>query len=106
MVDITDVNLVLDEVREALTSEDWDRAIALVEALRPPDQADVFEELSPDTQSELLPRLNPEDSADILEELSPQSGLKTDIIEKTKRDFTRFSGSRQTWQNLVPWLKC
>ena len=67
MVEITDMNVILDEVREALTAEDWDRAVELVEALRPPDQADVFEELSPDTQSELLPRLNPEDSADMLE---------------------------------------
>ncbi len=76
MVDITDVNLVIDEIREALNSEDWDRAVALVEALRPPDQADVFEELSPDTQSELLPRLNPEDSADILEELSNEDAIE------------------------------
>ena len=66
MVNITDIYNALDDVREALTAEDWDRAVALVEALRPPDQADVFEELSPDTQSELLPRLNPGDSADIL----------------------------------------
>ncbi|UCD97495.1 MAG: magnesium transporter [Chloroflexota bacterium] len=75
MVDITDVNLVLEELREALTAEDWKRAVALVEALRPPDQADVFEELPPDTQSELLPRLNPEDSADILEELSDEDAI-------------------------------
>ncbi len=76
MVDITDINNALDEVREALTGEDWDRAVALVEALRPPDQADVFEELSPDTQSQLLPRLNPEDSADILEELSDEDAVE------------------------------
>lgn len=75
MVDITDVNIVLEEVREALTAEDWDRAVALVASLRPPDQADVFEELSLDNQSELLPRLNPEDSADILEELSDEDAI-------------------------------
>jgi magnesium transporter len=96
VVDITDVNLVLDEVRDALTSEDWDRAVALVEALRPPDQADVFEELSPDTQSELLPRLNPEDSADILEELSDEDAIEvatrleaedlTRIVNKMEHD--------------------
>jgi Mg/Co/Ni transporter MgtE len=49
--ELTNMDEVLDEVRQALTSEDWDRAVALVEALRPPDQADVFEELPPDTQS-------------------------------------------------------
>jgi len=76
VVDITDMNLILDEVLDALTVEDWDRAVALVEALRPPDQADVFEELSPDNQSELLPRLNPEDSADILEELSDEDAIE------------------------------
>ena len=76
MVEITDMNVILDEVREALTAEDWDRAVALVEALRPPDQADVFEELSPDKQSELLPRLNPEDSADILEELDDEDAIE------------------------------
>jgi len=59
VVDITDINIVLDEVREALTAQDWDRAVDLVEALRPPDQADIFEELSKDDQSVLLPRLNP-----------------------------------------------
>ena len=76
MVDMTDINDALDDVREALTAEDWDLAVSLVEALRPPDQADVFEELSPDTQSELLPRLNPEDSADILEELSDEDAIE------------------------------
>jgi magnesium transporter len=76
MVDITDIYNALDDVREALTAEDWDRAVALVEALRPADQADVFEELSPDNQSELLPRLNPEDSADILEELSNEDAVE------------------------------
>ena len=76
MVDITDINNVLDEVREALTAEDWDRAVDLVEALRSPDQADIFEELSKDSQSELLPRLNPEDSADILEELRDEDAIE------------------------------
>jgi magnesium transporter len=76
VADYTNIDDALDEVREALSAEDWDRAIALVEGLRPPDQADVFEELPPDTQSELLPRLNPEDSADILEELSNEDAVE------------------------------
>ena len=65
----TDIDTVLEEVRTALTQEDWNRAAALVESLRPPDQADVFEELSIADQEGLLPILDPEDSADILEEL-------------------------------------
>ena len=76
MVDITNINVLLDEVREALTAEDWDRAVNLVEALRPPDQADIFEELSKDNQSELLPRLKSEDSADILEELRDEDAIE------------------------------
>lgn len=75
MIDLTNLDEILDEVREALTTEDWDRAVSLVEALRPPDQADVFEELTPETQSELLPRLNPEDSANILEELDEEDAV-------------------------------
>ena len=84
MVEITDMNVVMDEVREALTAEDWDKAVELVESLRPPDQADVFEELSPDTQSELLPRLNPEDSADILEELDDEDAIE--VAERLEAD--------------------
>lgn len=76
MVDITDINLVLEEVRQALTAEDWDKAVSLVQALRQPDQADIFEELSKNDQSELLPRLNPEDSADILEELRDEDAIE------------------------------
>jgi len=76
VVDITNINVLLDEVREALTAEDWDRAVNLVEALRPPDQADIFEELSKDNQSELLPRLKSEDSADILEELRDEDAIE------------------------------
>ena len=64
-----DVDTTLELVREALAREDWNQAVALVEALRPPDQADIFGELHPADQDQLLPRLDLEDSADILEEL-------------------------------------
>lgn len=76
MLDTTNFEDILEQVRQALTDENWDRAVELVEALRPPDQADVFEELPPDTQSQLLPRLNPEDSADILEELDDEDAIE------------------------------
>jgi len=69
MINTKEIDVVLEEIREALTHQDWERAAKLLESLRPPDQADLFEELSPETQDQLLPRLNPEDSADILEEL-------------------------------------
>lgn len=67
-----DLDDVLSEVREALTREDWKQAVEIIESLRPPDQADVFNELPSDAQVELLPRLDPEDSADILEELEDE----------------------------------
>jgi magnesium transporter len=72
----TDVDNILDQVREALAREDWTQAVALVEALRPPDQADVFGELPPSEQDELLPRLDVEDSADILEELEEEEAAE------------------------------
>ncbi len=71
-----DVDAVLAEVRAALADGDWERAVALIEALRPPDQADVFEELPPEAQDQLLPRLDLEDSADILEELEEEDAAE------------------------------
>lgn len=64
-----DIDAVLAEVRAALAEGNWKRAVALIETLRPPDQADVFEELPPEAQDQLLPRLDVEASADILEQL-------------------------------------
>ena len=42
--------------------------VATIQALRPPDQADLFAELNDEHQVALLPELNPAASADILEE--------------------------------------
>jgi magnesium transporter len=50
--------------------------VALVEALRPPDQAELFSDLPPTEQDQLLPRLDPEDSADILEELEEEEAAE------------------------------
>jgi len=47
----------LDQVQAYLEVGDLAGAIALIEALRPPDQADVFEELRIGEQEMLLPRL-------------------------------------------------
>jgi magnesium transporter len=59
----------LDRVRAALETGDIDQAIAIIEGLRPADQAEVFAELELADQTALLPRLDPADSADILEEM-------------------------------------
>ncbi|MGD2205965.1 MAG: magnesium transporter [Anaerolineae bacterium] len=71
-----DIDAVLSQVKQALAQENWDRAVALVQGLRPPDQADVFGELSPETQDQLLPRLDVQASADVLEELEDEEALE------------------------------
>lgn len=71
-----DIEAILAEIREALAEGDWDRATALIEVLRPPDQADIFEELLLAEQDQLLPQLELEDSADILEELEEEKAAE------------------------------
>lgn len=66
---VIDVDVLLREVKAALERGDPRSAAGLLEALRPADQAGVFDDLQPHEQDVLLPRLNEEDSADILEEL-------------------------------------
>jgi magnesium transporter len=67
--EIINIDEILEQLREALASGQYDKAVSILEPLRPPDQASLFEDLNPEEQMELLPRLAPEDSADILEEL-------------------------------------
>jgi len=66
----------LARVRARLEANDVAGAIAIIEALRPPDQADVFEELQPQEQDLLLPRMDIEDAADILEELEDEEAAE------------------------------
>ncbi len=75
-MDRVNVDAILDQVRDALAGENWNQAVALVEALRPPDQADLFSDLPPTEQDQLLPRLDLEDSADILEELEEEEAAE------------------------------
>lgn len=63
---------LLTRLRDRLEHDDLSGATALLEALRPPDQAELFAELDDSAQLALLPELNPTDSADILEELDDQ----------------------------------
>jgi len=71
-----DIETILAKIREALDKGDWNRAAALVETLRPPDQADLFEELHSTEQDQLLPQLELEDSADILEKLEEEKAAQ------------------------------
>jgi len=92
----TDLDAILGKVRASLELDDLAGAVAAIEALRAPDQADLFYELDDRHQSALLPHLDPEDSADILEELEDEdaarlvAGLPTDtavrIIDEMEPD--------------------
>ncbi len=59
----------LAHLHSLLEASDLDGAIALIESLRPPDQAEVFAELPIAQQQELLPQIDIEDAADILEKM-------------------------------------
>jgi magnesium transporter len=67
---------VLNKLQVSLEHDNLDEAIALIQSLRSPDQAEVFSELEKHEQTALLPRLNPSNSADILEELDEQNAVK------------------------------
>lgn len=72
----TDLDNILVKVRSSLERDDIAGAIAAIEAMRAPDQADLFYELEDEEQTALLPRLDPEDSADILEELDDEDAAR------------------------------
>ncbi|GAB4433998.1 MAG: magnesium transporter [Anaerolineae bacterium] len=67
---------ILEQLRLALEHDDLAGAAAIIEALRPPDQAEVFSELDDSHQLALLPELNPADSADILEKLNDEEAAE------------------------------
>ena len=67
---------ILVRLRDVLERDDLVAAAAIIESLRPPDQADLFTELDDEDQVALLPELNPADSADILEELDDEEAAE------------------------------
>lgn len=62
----------LAELRVSLEGGDLAQAIAIIEALRPADQADLVAELGGTEQVTLLTRLDPSESADVLEEMNDE----------------------------------
>jgi magnesium transporter len=74
-----DLTVILDQVKEAISRDDWRQAATLVQALRPPDQAELFGQLLPEEQDQLLSRLAVEDSADILEELENEEAAEVAV---------------------------
>ncbi len=63
---------VLADLRVALEGDDLKKGLAIIEALRPPDQADLVSELESPDQVTLLTSLAPAESADVLEEMDDE----------------------------------
>ena len=68
---MTNINtdLILEQIQQALDHDDLNGAMRVLDALRPMDQAEVFDDLDDEDQISLLPVLVPAVSADILENL-------------------------------------
>jgi magnesium transporter len=73
---ILDPETVFTQIQVALAQNDINRAIQILESLRGPDQADVFNELDEDDKIALLPQLDPSTSADILEDLEDEEAAE------------------------------
>ena len=71
-----DLETTLKEVKAALEQHDVKRAAAIIESLRPADQAEIFSDLDEAEQRLLLTHLSPEDCADIFEELDDEQALE------------------------------
>jgi magnesium transporter len=69
-------NAILVQIQSALENGDVNSAIQVLEALRAPDQAEVFDALEDEEKFSLLPYLNPAVSADILEEMEDEDVLE------------------------------
>lgn len=67
---------VLARLRAALEQDDFGGAAAIIEGLRPVDQADLFAELDEDDQVSLFSQLAPAQSADLLEELEDEDAAE------------------------------
>ncbi len=63
---ILDPETVLTQIQAALAQNDINQSIQILESLRAPDQADVFNDLDEQDQIALLPQLDPSTSADII----------------------------------------
>jgi magnesium transporter len=74
--DLSNIDDVMEQIRQQVSEGHWDEATSLLESLRRSDQAEVFSDLPPAQQQEFLPLLGPTSSADILEELEDEDVAK------------------------------
>jgi magnesium transporter len=63
------IELILENIRNALEARDFNTAVKALLLLRPADRADAFNDMNDETQQLLLPQLDIETTAELLEEL-------------------------------------
>lgn len=71
-----EIENIIQDIKHAVYDGDWVTASELLNFLRPQDQADVFEELTPEDQSKLIPSMNVENAADLIEELGDEAAAR------------------------------
>jgi len=71
-----DPETVFTQIQVALAQDDINQAIQILESLRSPDQADIFNDLDEEDKLALLPQLDPSTSADILEDLEDEEAAE------------------------------
>ncbi len=75
-IDPKEIEKIIQEIKQAVYDEQWITASELLNLLRPQDQADVFEEITPEDQSKLIPGMDIEDAADLIEELGDEAAAR------------------------------
>ena len=84
-MDIIELEDVLSKLQTALERDDLAQAAAIIESLRPADQADLIEVLSGHDQVTLLAQLKPAESADVLEErVDEHAAALAELLSPTK----------------------
>ncbi len=78
--DLINLDVVMEQIRQAISEDNWDEVTSLLESLKRSDQAEIFSDLPFAQQQEILPFLTPENSADIFEEMEDE-----DVMEIANR---------------------
>ncbi len=74
--DPQEIEKIIQEIKQAVFDQQWETASELLNLLRPQDQADVFEEITPEDQSKLIPGMDIENAADLIEELGDEAAAR------------------------------
>ncbi|UCC15991.1 MAG: magnesium transporter [Dehalococcoidales bacterium] len=67
---------IIEEIQELLDSDEQPAALEIFSQLRPGDQSEVIEELSLESQQEILISIPPDEAAEIIEHLQPEEVVK------------------------------